>query len=326
LINQKNVGFLLIVFAAIRCFHGPERISHWSDLDAIANLKCDAISFFEEEESIKVRSVDILDQGGFFSIKVKHLDRRGKIETRIGRMERGSHKPIWTWKAPEEVPVYFSPDDYLTSESSNLFHHVKGEKVLLRENPENDSLIVAQIDDKTLALSWHDQIEIMSRENLGTPFKTRQNFRQIDNFSQYKLGVKWYVQKDRIWWVQGWDRQGLWQMRIGPKKMKAIRLGPSLHLYEVLGENSSSSVSLIANDLEKSWKNQYLRIHEVPGQLIIQRWVDSESVVELVDPVQLKISVLGVLPENWWVRGSLNSRNTHFLVEGDGKWQTCIPE
>jgi hypothetical protein len=76
---------------------------------------------------------------------------------------------------------------------------------------------------------------------------------------------------------------------------------------------------------QKSWKYGYLRAVSTDSNIFIQRWVDGESMVEMIVQPSNQMTTLGVLPPNWWIRSIANqsAANPEIIVEGDHEWYLC---
>lgn len=320
---SKNLSILFIVFGTSFCTHSEERISEWSELDGISNMECSPLRIFDQAESIKTRDLDVSKSEQGWLIKVTHTDRKGQIETRIGNVVGQEELPQWTKKIFTPSLAYYTENDYVFLEGSKVYHLLEGEKHLILDNPEEENVKIYDLGVNTVAILFGDNIEVMSRKSLNSKFSSLNKFTGIKKFKKTSSGVKWQFQKNNVRWAAGIDSKGLWSSEIKAPKAELLRSGDAIVSYELSEGDDGGPATIALGSNKKIWQDGYLRVLELPRQFVLQRWVDSESVVELLDVDNFKISALGVLPENWWIRGSLDDLNSQFLVEGKDKWQIC---
>lgn len=321
---QKLSSYILIIMGLSCCVHGEDRQSKWAELDGNLNMECNQLRPFEEAKSIRLKSVRffILDKKIF--ILVTHVMRSGAIESKIGLFSDRDNAPNWLYTSNGPSLGFISETEFVEAETSGVNLILNGKKSPLINKPFEIIPEILSISRSRFAVLDGREVTIFSRDIKGM-FSEEKKLNNIRSWTSDLNAATFMVpDQDGLIAYLVTDR-GIASQRVSSVDFGMIQDGDGTLTYKISTGEFVDAPGVTVRGSTKSWKYGYLRAVSTDSNIFIQRWVDGESVVEMIVQPSNQMTTLGVLPPNWWIRSIANqsAANPEIIVEGDHEWYLC---
>lgn len=321
---SKILRDLSLLFVAVSCTHGEPMVSSWSELDSHRNQQCQELVPFQEKESLGLKSIRFLRDGSLEFVLVSHMTRGGQLESRIGIWTDLKEEPTWKYTVKKNVLGFLGRNEFI---------EVHGDGIDWIQGPKKTSISKGYFDipPEVISIS-QDRFAVVNGKEVSVwkrsgpeGFILEQKVKGV--LSWQSFGPSLHFVAKAAGPFQGYlaDAVGLVMKEVPSQDSFLVRESSGSLVYEATSGELLGKAGLKQGSHSKIWDIGYLREIPAGNSLLLQRWVDGESLVEKVWGPGLKFEDLGVLPAQWWIKSlAVDSRGgLRFVVEADRTWYLC---
>jgi hypothetical protein len=321
---SKILRDFLVILVAVSCTHMDPKASSWSELDNFESQKCVKLSPFKNTESLGIKSFRFVKDGDEELILVNHFTRLGELESRIGVWQDLEAEPKWLYTIKKNVLGFLGRNQFIEVHQAGI-DLIQGHQRLSIFKGNFDILPeLISISKDRFALVNGKEVSVWKRSG-ALSFVLEERVTGVKSWLSYGPYVNFVAKVDNSWRAYLADAIGTLSRQVPSQDSFLVREGSGTVVYEVTSGELLERPSLKQASHKKIWDIGYLREVPAGSRMIVQRWVDGESVVEGVAGPDFKFQHLGVLPSQWWIKSIVEDSHggLRFVVEADKTWYLC---